>query len=285
MISAFKTHSRLWLAPIFLGVGLILFVVILLTPSPSRAKPVVTWTPSSVSEIIPPGGSSSISVSFTASRNLTNIVVRIVPELQSFVVATPSSFAAVANGETKTIQLDLSTDPADPLLGSFVRRGTLHLRRGTTTLARPLPVSLFGLPPDPGEAGEATLEGIDSDGDGVRDDIQRFIALNHPNSARTRGALTQYATAMQQALLDADDKTNSIEHARESGHAIDCLYHIRSDDAFDASGELLAQMLNTDERNRTYFQYDGQLSGQFFPSTPIDLWKISCAFDPDALPN
>ncbi|MCF6156788.1 MAG: hypothetical protein E3K36_16465 [Candidatus Brocadia sp.] len=33
----------------------------------------------------------------------------------------------------------------------------------------------FVLPPDPGKAGKETLLGIDTDGDGVRDDIQRRI--------------------------------------------------------------------------------------------------------------
>ena len=46
-----------------------------------------------------------------------------------------------------------------------------------------------GLPPDPGEAGKATLEGIDSDQDGIRDDIQRYIALTYPDSQKTRAAL------------------------------------------------------------------------------------------------
>jgi hypothetical protein len=36
----------------------------------------------------------------------------------------------------------------------------------------------FPLPPDPGAAGKETIEGIDSDGDGVRDDIQRWIYFN-----------------------------------------------------------------------------------------------------------
>ena len=285
MISFLKTHWRLSTAPILLGGGVILFALIIFTSTPSAAKPAVTWTPSSVTQIILPGGTDTISVSFTASKNLTNVTIRVVPEVTPFVDVTPSSFPAVAKGETKTLQLALSAPIADPLLGSFVRKGTIHLQRGTTTLARPLSVSIFGLPPDPGEVGEATLEGIDSDGDGIRDDIQRFITLTHSDSARTRAALGQYAKAMQVALLDAGSKTDSIKHSRAAGHAIDCLYHVRSDDAFDVSGELLAQILNTDERNLTYFQYDAQLSGQFFPSTPLDLWKLSCAFDPDTLPN
>jgi len=34
------------------------------------------------------------------------------------------------------------------------------------------------LPPDPGEAGKATLTGIDVDRDGVRDDLQRYIIFH-----------------------------------------------------------------------------------------------------------
>lgn len=285
MISAFKTHSRLWLAPIFLGVGFVVFAVMVLMPSAATAKPDVTWTPSSVTQIVQPGGSSSISVSFTASKNLTNVTIRVVPELEPFVHVSPSSFPAVAKGETKTIQLDLSTDPADPLLGSFVRRGTLHLQRGTTTLARPLPVSLFGLPPDPGEAGEATLEGIDSDGDGVRDDIQRFITLTHSDAARTRAALTQSAKETQQALLDAVTKEASIEHARALGHAIDCLFFIRPDDAPDVSAALEAAIVNTEQRLETFLLFNEQLAGEVFPGTPRSLRNVSCAFDLEALPD
>ena len=35
----------------------------------------------------------------------------------------------------------------------------------------------FVLPPDPGKAGKETLLGIDTDSDGVCDDIQRYIYL------------------------------------------------------------------------------------------------------------
>ncbi|MGH8488103.1 MAG: hypothetical protein ACREXS_04330 [Gammaproteobacteria bacterium] len=73
------------------------------------------------------------------------------------------------------------------------------------------------MPPDPGEAGKAALEGIDSDGDGVRDDIQRYIALNFPDSAKTRAALTQQAKTFQSMLIGANDKSASMRNAMESG--------------------------------------------------------------------
>lgn len=285
MVSFLKTHWRLSMAPVLLGAGLILFALIIFTSTPSAAKPAVTWTPSSVTQIILPGGTDTISVSFTASKNLTNVTIRVVPEVEPFVDVTPSSFLAVAKGETKTLQLALSAPIADPLLGSFVRKGTIHLQRGTTTLARPLSISMFGLPPDPGAPGEATLEGIDSDGDGVRDDIQRFITLTHSDSARTRAALTQYAAETLQALLDAESTGDSIEHARSIGAAISCLWYLHSDDAPDVRADILAEILNTVERNRAYLTHDAQLSGQVFPVTPFDQRKVSCAFDVDELPN
>lgn len=53
------------------------------------------------------------------------------------------------------------------------------------------------LPPDPGEAGKATLEGIDSDHDGLRDDVQREVFFLAPDSERLRMGLTQLAKPLQ----------------------------------------------------------------------------------------
>ena len=58
-------------------------------------------------------------------------------------------------------------------------------------------MSIVVLPPDPGAAGKTTLQGVDSDGDGVRDDVQRYIALTYPNSEKTRATLTQYTKSIQ----------------------------------------------------------------------------------------
>jgi hypothetical protein len=142
-------------------------------------------------------------------------------------------------------------------------------------------ISLVPLPPDPGEAGKATLEGIDSDSDGVRDDIQRYIALTYSDSEKTQAALTQYAKVTQAALLNADDKNESIVHVREVQRALECLYSFRSNDAWTTHGELQAQILNTDERSRAWISANGHVSGEVF--TISDNLKSSCDFDPDSL--
>jgi hypothetical protein len=144
-----------------------------------------------------------------------------------------------------------------------------------------------GLPPDPGEAGKATIAGIDSDNDGVRDDIQRYIAQTHSNSEKTRAVLTQYAKVAQNALLDADDKELSIQHAEEWNRSIDCLDYVASSyqDMSKKSDELDAVILNTDERTKSYFKYDSQLGGEVFSGFSYDERSNACDFDSNAMAN
>lgn len=72
-------------------------------------------------------------------------------------------------------------------------RGTLRRELSSSVVIH---IDPFLLPPDPGELGKLTLEGIDSDGDGVRDDVQRWIAITHVNRpAVVVTAITQLAQA------------------------------------------------------------------------------------------
>ena len=50
-----------------------------------------------------------------------------------------------------------------------------------------------GFPPDPGEEGKKTIQGIDSDRDGVRDDVQMWIYAFVPNEPKRQMALRQMA--------------------------------------------------------------------------------------------
>ena len=45
-----------------------------------------------------------------------------------------------------------------------------------------IPQHLANLPPDPGPAGKLTLDGVDADKDGMRDDVQRWIATEWGHS-------------------------------------------------------------------------------------------------------
>jgi hypothetical protein len=78
-----------------------------------------------------------------------------------------------------------------------------QLRRPVSlTMALTISVPPADLPPDPGAPGMTTLAGIDSDHDGVRDDVQRAIALTFPQPSTARSIITQAAISLQAFILD-----------------------------------------------------------------------------------
>lgn len=144
---------------------------------------------------------------------------------------------------------------------------------------------LPGLPPDPGEAGKATLEGVDSDGDGVRDDIERYIAFNHADSERIRKALTSYSLGMQAALLSEGNRDQAFAAVEQGNRAVDCLLYLKGEQAPEIRKALRAEYLNTYERSGAYRQYNSLLSGTEFTLVTEDERKARCDFNPDELPN
>jgi hypothetical protein len=140
-----------------------------------------------------------------------------------------------------------------------------------------------GLPPDPGEAGMATLEGIDSDQDGIRDDIQRYIALTYPDSQKTRAALRQFTLAFQKATLESPDEESALRNTEIEARASECLWYIHSRSSIKMSDSLMAEYLNTMERSRAYLAYNSKLGGHTFGGKDFDEYKTSCTFDPDLM--
>jgi hypothetical protein len=139
------------------------------------------------------------------------------------------------------------------------------------------------LPSDPGEAGKATLEGIDSDGDGLRDDIQRYIALTYPDSQKTRAALKQSALALQKIILESSDEESALSNTELEARASECLWYIHPEDGSRIDNLMMAEFLNTLERSRAYLEYNSKLGGHVFGGKDIDEYKSSCTFDPDVL--
>jgi hypothetical protein len=141
----------------------------------------------------------------------------------------------------------------------------------------------FALPPDPGEAGKQTLEGIDSDHDGVRDDVQRYIALQYQSDAAVRAALTQLFRANQTFITTADATPASLRDvALRRGLAQDCLTYTVGDEArsFAIQRVLKAVFLNTKQRSLAFVARDSALSGQFFPLGDPAHYRDGCEFDP-----
>ncbi len=59
------------------------------------------------------------------------------------------------------------------------------------------------VPPDPGAAKDATLAGIDTDNNGVRDEIDRWIATQYGDKAGAREALLMNVRVSQKLLVSS----------------------------------------------------------------------------------
>jgi hypothetical protein len=135
------------------------------------------------------------------------------------------------------------------------------------------------LPPDPGAAGKSSKPGIDSDGDCVRDDIERFIAkrLPHSNKKKARKYLYEYAKWRGQFLISQQSGfTKSIgkEISRNLYRSAECFRRVLNDDT--QSAEILDMVFskfhNTFPRSYAYLDNNKLIGGW----TTRETIPISC---------
>ena len=81
------------------------------------------------------------------------------------------------------------------------------------------------LPPEPDAAlKDATLEGIDVNNNGIRDDVELAIFKLHPDSARVRAAELQYAMALQNEMTsNVFNSDTLVVVIQEEGRSFSCV--------------------------------------------------------------
>ncbi|MDH5526654.1 MAG: hypothetical protein OEY97_05025 [Nitrospirota bacterium] len=133
------------------------------------------------------------------------------------------------------------------------------------------------LPPDPGEVGKLTLMGIDSDGDGVRDDVQRYIVLEvAPGNEPMIRALLQKARVYQRLLLEAEDPEASRHNADRLIKATECMLYVDDVAGPRLSKKVTGKLLNTRERSLRYFQFEHHLAGATISTHMIEDYGRFC---------
>ena len=296
LINSLKTKRFLTLGTLALLAVTTGVTVLSVEQSPKPAKPSqpkITWSEPRLTIKLAVGQGLLKTVTLTSDVNLPDVTVEPVPEIARFLTSVqPNSFTNVTAGQPQSVGLSFFI-PTGTTQGTY--EGTIHIRSGSRTLPNTLKVeievSLLNLPPDPGEEGKLTLEGIDSDNDGVRDDIQRWIVLRYPNSEKTRTAFNQVSIDFQNTLLTANNKDQSIEASRKFLRSRECVYHVLSANPsnlteikFDLD-QLRSVVLNTKLRSDAYMLSDKNFSGQVYRLLPLGGKKDACRFDVDSLPN
>jgi hypothetical protein len=111
-----------------------------------------------------------------------------------------------SNPNTTTTDAFLMFPGAAPgtIVASF---DTFTIRQSRTSAFDPAQlqwaVTGMAIPPDPGPANDTTIAGVDSDGDGIRDDLQRYNEMLNPQSARLREGIKQTIRVFQDSISDA----------------------------------------------------------------------------------
>lgn len=139
--------------------------------------------------------------------------------------------------------------------------------------------------PDP-KKNDSTIAGVDSDGDGIRDDIQRFINEEYSSSMKAKIGAKQMATLIQLDLLTTANKEQSIIVSTNALWAMACLRGVvGSRKASQISRDLRARFLNTKERLYANMKSNENFSGQAYKGI-VGIEQISkCNFDPLTLSN
>lgn len=124
--------------------------------------------------------------------------------------------------------------------------------------------------PDPKKNNE-TIAGIDSDNDGIRDDIQRWINEEYSNQPRVNLGVKQLARSMQADILNAGNKDNSIIMGRKMLDSAHCLKSIVG---FDKEpkiyNKIKSKLLNTQERLLLEIKANANFSGQGYLGPQTD---------------
>jgi hypothetical protein len=153
------------------------------------------------------------------------------------------------------------------------------------------------LPPEPNqELNDSTIEGIDANQNGIRDDVELAIFKEYPNSAKTRAVLLQYAFNLQMEVVQKLVNSETVTAvAEESSRASLCITEVvphglnlseaELEKAFKMLDDFIefvdTRQLNTVARKEASKNfYEGKLRSF---STPRD--RPVCDIDLSSLPN
>ncbi len=139
------------------------------------------------------------------------------------------------------------------------------------------------LPPDPGAEADKTIEGVDANQNGIRDDVELAIFNKYPNSAKTRAALLQYALALQMEFTQPIVNSGTVGAvANKEDAAFFCVARLISGPkgvdesasltAIDKYDKFLANLqTNTQERKTTSHNFYEHLESGSIGKTSCDI--------------
>ena len=162
----------------------------------------------------------------------------------------------------------------------------ISVTKDTNTTGEPLIIDGHVLPPDPGEEGKKTLLGIDSNDNGVRDDVEIWVYTSYEKPIE-RAVLMQNARAYQIVIQEPEKALENVNYMHD---VVDCesywsLSAKNEGESFwlekfrNYSKEIKPIQFNTAKRFLAHEKYNHTLSGGVYKSSEPNEWKSKCDFN------
>jgi hypothetical protein len=146
----------------------------------------------------------------------------------------------------------------------------------------------FTMPPCPDQAlNDSTLLGIDSNNNGVRDDVERWLINRYKNDHKIVTEIGFQGARASQIVIQNPDEAGETYHIE--GAALYCNSYFKDFADIDGGQILIDHIIinstafrsvqfNTAARIRAYLTYNKKLSGGVYED-PIKSYKSFCDFD------
>jgi len=106
--------------------------------------------------------------------------------------------------------------------------------------------------PDPALV-DATVEGVDANENGIRDDVELAIFEKYPDSARTRAPMLQYARALQMEFTEVFNSETLVAVIQEEDRGYFCAGDVFQSTLLDETIKNVENLvLNTEAREKKY---------------------------------
>ncbi|MDR1451738.1 MAG: hypothetical protein LBI57_05365 [Helicobacteraceae bacterium] len=155
-------------------------------------------------------------------------------------------------------------------------------------------VNGFVLPPYPDQTlNDSTLLGIDSNNNGVRDDVERWLIFKYKDHHKIVTEIGFQGARAAQIIIQDPSKAKETYHILDAAQFCNFYFEIYAqynnesillDHTIITSTAFKTMQFNTKERIEAYLAYDKKLSGGVYsgPKSSKD-YRAACAFNADKL--
>ena len=164
-----------------------------------------------------------------------------------------------------------------------------NTNNSNSTSTQPTIINGHTLPPEPDPiVNDSTLLGVDVNGNGVRDDVERWIYETYKDKHPIHIDIAMQAARAYKLVLEHPERAKEIHGEVSAASYCESYYKIY---AKYFNEPILVQdnitneyfrntiIFNTEERKREYLKYDQLLSGDSYTTPKIGEGKNLCNFD------